>query len=174
MCAAAGPNKPGARPSPPPASGRPPFPPRSPPGWPLRSMTAQEKTLQSRVVARAMQACRVIDSAARAVSMTEDAEGLTHMRVRAGDAHTLNGLRSALQRMLPLSTTQVTESLIDGTLEASVTVPTEAQERLAARCAVAKERLATYWLLAAWACFFVGVGEWWWSVNAGVEAKDEL
>ena len=51
--------------------------------------------------------------------------------------------------MLPLSTTQVTESMLDGTLEAEVTVPTEAQERLAARYAVAKERLVAYWLLAA-------------------------
>ena len=137
-------------------------------------MAAQESTLQSQVLARALAACRAVDPQARAVSMTEDADGLTHLRVRAGDAHSLNGLQEALQRVMPLSQSRVTESWVDGTLEAEVTVLTKAQERLAARFAAAKRRLPAYWVLAAWACFLVGVCEWYWSVTGGVEAKDEL
>ena len=161
-------------PPPPPLNARPPFPPRSPPGWPLRSMAAQESTLQSQVMARALAACRGVDGLARAVSMTEDADGLTHLRFRAGDAHSLNGLQEALQRVMPLSATRVTESWVDGTLEAEVTVLTKAQERAAARCAVVRGRLPAYWLLAAWVCFLVGVCEWVWYVRRGVGVKDEL
>jgi len=137
-------------------------------------MAAQETTLLSQVVARAMAACRAVDPQARPVSMTEDGEGLTHLRVRAGDAHSVNGLQSALQRVLPLSQSRVTESWVDGTLEASVTVLTKSQERYAARFAVAKRRFVAYWLLASWVCVLIGVGEWYWGLRAVAETKDEL
>ena len=137
-------------------------------------MAAQERTLQSAIVRRCLEACRRVDGQARVVSMTEDgATGLTHLRVRAGDAQSLNGLQKALWRVMPLSATRVTESWVDGTLEADVTVLTQQQERRAARYEVAKERPVAYWLLAAWACFLLGVGEW--SASVGLlRAKDEL
>lgn len=130
--------------------------------------------MQSTVVQRCLAVCRRIDGQSRVVSMTEDSTtGLTHLRVRAGDAHTLENLRAALGHVLRLSTTRVTESWLDGTLEADVTVLTAQQERLAARREIARGRLAAYWLLAAWVFFFLGLGEWSASVRA-LRGKDEL
>ena len=135
---------------------------------------AQKRTLQEAVVQRCQEACRLIDPQSRVVRMTEDsATGLTHLRVRAGDTHTLEHLRAALGNALRLSTTRVTESMLDGTLEADVTVLTAQQERRVARYRVTKERLVAYWLLLAWVFVFLGIGEWSASVRA-LRGKDEL
>jgi hypothetical protein len=136
---------------------------------------AQERTLQTSVVRRALEACRRVDAQSRVVSMTTDAiTGLTHLRVRAGDVHTVNGLQQALWGAMPFSTARVTENWIDGTLEADVTVLTAPQERLAARHAVARTRATAYWLLLAWAFIFLGMGEWSASVRGTLLGKDEL
>ena len=137
-------------------------------------MAAQQRSMQSAVVQRCLQACRRIDGAARVVSMTTDsATGLTHLRVRAGDTHTLEKLRGALGGVLRLSTTCVTENWVDGTLEADVTVLTSQQERLEARRLVARERVAAYGLLLAWVFLLLGLHEWWSGMGSrGV--KDEL
>ena len=143
--------------------------------WPQRSPMAQERTLQSSVVRRALDACRRVDPQSRVVSMTEDARtGLTHMRVRAGDVHTVNGLQQALWGAMPFATARVTENWIDGTLEADVTVLTAQQERRAARYEVAKTRLVAYWLLLGWAFILLGMGEWSASVRGLLLGKDEL
>lgn len=136
---------------------------------------AQQRTLQDAVVERCQAACRLIDSKSRVVRMTEDgATGLTHVRVRAGDAHTVKGLQQALRRVMPFATAQVTESWMDGTLEADVTVLTAQQERRAARAEVSRSRLTKYWLLLAWVFVLLGMGEWSASVRGLLRAKDEL
>lgn len=141
--------------------------------WPLRSMTTQQRTLESRVVKRAERACHQVDADARVVSYTEDADGVARLRMRAGDAHSLEAMREALTGVLPLSTTLVTENFMDGTLEVEVLVLTRAQERWHARHAVSKERLVAYWLLLAWVALFLGLGGWSSSVRRFVR-KDEL
>jgi hypothetical protein len=54
----------------------------------------------------------------------------------------------------------VTESWVDGTLEAEVTVLTAAQERATARALVTRSRSVAYWLLLAWACLLAALVEW--------------
>lgn len=151
--------------------------------WPVRSMAAQSRTIQSQVAERAIAFCRRVDEHARLSSMTEDAEGYTRLRMRAGDSHTIQSLRTMLNRMMPLASTRVTESLVDGTLEAEVTVLTTDQEHAAARALVTRQRFVSYWLLLAWTCFFVGVAEWLMQSsnvafvmgdNATTAARDEL
>jgi hypothetical protein len=136
---------------------------------------AQRRTLQEAVVQRCQEACRLIDPSSRVVRMTEDGgTGLTHVRVRAGDAHTVSGLQRALRSVMPFSATQVTESWVDGTLEADVTVPTAQQERRAARALATSTRLTKYWLLLAWVFVLLGMGEWSASVRGLLQGKDEL
>ena len=135
---------------------------------------AQERSLQSAVVQRCLAACRRIDAQSKIVSMTEDGlTGFTHLRLRAGDTHTLEHLRVALGGVMRFSTTRVTENCVDGTLEADVTVPTRQQEWLAARREVTRGRLAAYWLLLAWFCFLLGLHEWGACVRAS-GGKQEL
>lgn len=124
---------------------------------------------------RALEACRRVDAQSRVVSMTTDAvTGLTHLRVRAGDVHTVNGLQQALWAAMPFATSRVTENWMDGTLEADVTMLTAHQERCAARCEVVKTRLAAYWLLLAWVFLLMGLGAWSASVRGLLSGKDEL
>ena len=75
---------------------------------------------------------------------------------------------------MPFSATQVTESWMDGTLEADVTVPTAQQEQLAARAVATSTRLTKYWLLLAWVFVLLGMGEWSASVRGLLQGKDEL
>ena len=63
-------------------------------------MAGQERTLQSRVVQTALEACRRVDQSVRVANMTEDADGTTYLRVRAGDAHSVASLQQALQQAL--------------------------------------------------------------------------
>ena len=135
---------------------------------------AQKRTLQEAVVQRCQEACRLIDPQSRVVRMTDYATGVTHLRVRAGDAHTVSGLQKALRRVMPFATTSVTESWMDGTLEADVTVLTAQQERRAARALATSTRLTKYWLLLAWVFVLLGMGEWSASVRGLLRAKDEL
>ncbi len=141
--------------------------------WPQRTMAAQQRTLESRIVARATRACQQIDPSARVANYTEEADGTGRLRLRAGDTYSLEAMREALAEVLPLSSTRVTESWLDGSMEVEVLVLTRAQERWHARYAVAKERLVGYWLVLAWVVLFLGVGEWSASVRA-LRGKDEL
>lgn len=144
--------------------------------WPFRSMAAQQETLSSTIVQRALAACRGVDASSRLASMTADVDGLTRLRVRAGDTYSLAGLQAALASVLPLSTTRVHESFVDGTLEAEVLVHTQEQEYTEARLRVTSSRCVTLWLLLAWVAFLIGTAEYLLCLTATVSATqhDEL
>lgn len=138
-------------------------------------MAGQERTLQSRVVQTALEACRRVDQSVRVANMTEDADGTTYLRVRAGDAHSVASLQQALQQALPLASTSVTESMLDGTLEAELVVLNKRQEYLHARRLVSRERIPGYTIVLAWIFVCLGVGEWGALVrNVLAGPKDEL
>lgn len=123
-------------------------------------MSGDNPTLAEHVVRSVMDACRNADHQARLVTMTKDAKGHIHMRVRAGDVHSVASLQRALVDAMPLSASLVQESWIDGTLEAEVTVYPKREEYYAARKIVASKRLFQYWIAIAWIFIFLGIGEW--------------
>lgn len=138
-------------------------------------MASQERSFANAVVQTALAACHRIDTGAKLVSMNENGHGVMHLRIRAGDAHTVASLQQALQQVMPLSHATVTESWIDGTLEADVTVLTREQEYRAARKMLSSSRVYIYWLMVGWALVLVGIGEWAASVRGALLAgKDEL
>ncbi len=112
------------------------------------------------IVQKVLATCRGIDGAVKLINMTRDAQGHTHLRVRAGDVHSVESLRRALQDTMPLSQCTVQESWLDGTLEAEVTVYTEDEEYRRARAKAIKSRWIMYPLLLAWVLLFLGLGEW--------------
>ena len=109
---------------------------------------------------RVMQTCRSVDQNARLVTMTKDSYGHCHLRVRAGDVHSVASLQRALEDAMPLSTATVLESWIDGTLEAEITVYTKDEERCSARKLVVKRRLFKYWIAFSWILLALGFCEW--------------
>ena len=139
-------------------------------------MTGQERTLQSRVVQTALEACRTIDPSVKVANMTEDADGTTFLHVRAGDAHSVATLQQALQTAMPLASTSVTESMIDGTLEAELVVLNKHREYLHARHLVSRERIPAYTIVLAWVLVCLGMGEWGAFVRnlVAIRPKDEL
>ena len=137
-------------------------------------MAARDRTFANTVVQTALAACHRVDRSAKLVSMNKDFDGVMHLRIRAGDAHTVQSLQQALQKVMPLSYASVTESWIDGTLEADVTVLTRAQEYEAARKIVSSSRLFVYWLMVGWVFIVLGFGEWSACFGGIAKGKDEL
>lgn len=144
--------------------------------FPTRSMEAQKRTLADELVRRVLVACRAVDGQAIVSNMTKNgATGATHIRVRTGDTHSVYSLSKALQRVMPLSDITIHESMVDGVLEADLTVLTKRDERVRARAHVANRRLFSYPLLIAWVCLFVAIRDCvaWMLEREGVH-KDEL
>ena len=123
-------------------------------------MSGENPSLAEHVVRSVMDTCKEVDHNARLVSMTKDPSGQLHMRVRAGDVHSVQSLQRALAEAMPLSQSTVLESWVDGTLEADITVLTRAEEYWAARKLVTGKRMFLYWIGIAWIIIFVGTGEW--------------
>jgi len=126
------------------------------------------------LAARVLSVVQGVDGASRLVSMVSDARLRTTVCIRAGDAHSTTELQKALQRAMPLSDVNVHESYLDGALEASILVFTEAEERALARSRVTRTRLLSYPLLLAWVFVLLGFGEWIGSLRTIGEGKDEL
>lgn len=123
-------------------------------------MSGDNPTLAESVVRSVVDTCRQVDHNARLVTMTKDATGRSHLRVRAGDVHSVASLQRALEDAMPLSSTSVLESWIDGTLEAEITVLTPSEEYYSARRLVSSKRLFQYWIAIAWILIILGVGEY--------------
>jgi hypothetical protein len=140
-------------------------------------MSGENPTLAEDVVRQVVDTCREVDHNARLVSMTKDPGGHLHMRVRAGDVHSVNSLQRALADAMPLSESTVLESWTDGTLEADITVFTRAEEYWVARKLVTRRKVFQYWIALAWIVIFLGTGEWIAAVRmawAPPELRDEL
>jgi len=142
----------------------------------LQRCSGTNPTMADSIVQKVLSTCRAVDGAVKLVNMTRDAHGNTHLRVRAGDVHSLESLRRALQDSMPLSQCTVQESWLDGTLEAEVTVYTAGEEYKRARALAVKSRWITYPLLLAWVLLFTGLGEWAAAIRAAASnaKKDEL
>ena len=125
-----------------------------------RVMNGANPTLSESIVQRVMKTCRQVDHNAKLVTCTRDTRGTTHLRIRAGDVHSVSSLQKALEDAMPLSTASVEESWIDGTLEAEITVFSAAEEYRRARKVVTQRRAFAYWILLSWVLILLGVGEW--------------
>ena len=143
-----------------------------------RCMGGDNPTLTDTVVKNVLGACRNVDNSCKLMTMTNDSSGNSIVRVRAGDVHSVASLQRALCDALPLSETTVSESWLDGALEAEVKIFTVGKERELARSKITKSRLMSYSLLIAWACLLIGLGEWAAAVRAArarlLQTKDEL
>ena len=140
-------------------------------------MSGENPTLSDHIVRLVLDTCTGIDHNAKLVAMTRDMQGHAHLRIRAGDVHSVESLRRALQDAMPLSKCTVNESWLDGTLEAEVTVYTASEEYRQARRLVTTRRLVSYWIAIATLCLFLGLGEWAAAVrsaSAPVSVRDEL
>lgn len=140
-------------------------------------MGGDNPTLAEHVVRSVMDTCRIVDHNARLVTMTKDVEGRVHLRVRAGDVHSVASLQRALEDAMPLSECSVQESWVDGTLEAEVTVFTKTEEYWKARKLVSRMRVFQYWIALASITVVLGIGEWVAAIRlawAPPELRDEL
>ena len=126
------------------------------------------------VVRNVMRKCTEVDNQSKLVSMTRDTSGHTHLRVRAGDVHSVGTLQHELARMLPLAECNVRESWVDGTLEAEVTVFTADEEHRRARTMITRHRLVSYWIAVGTICLLLGLGQWAAGFGSGGGPHDEL
>lgn len=121
---------------------------------------ARPRRMTSRVVESVLAACRKIDDGATLASATYTQDGQTLVRIRSSASGSVTFLRRALQASMPLSVTDVTDSPLDGTCEASVTVPQGVDEQRAARRLI-QTRLVPRMLFNVGVLLVVaGVGGW--------------
>ena len=123
-------------------------------------MSGSRASVSENVARNVLSTCEAIDAASRLVSVTRDDLGSCRVRIRAGDVHTLASLKRALGREMPLSRIVVTESFIDGTLEAEVTVYAHRQERRLARSMARRSRVVRWCTLVFIGCILSGIVAW--------------
>lgn len=131
------------------AESRPPSPIKAPP-----------KRMASGVVASVLAACRRVDGDATLASATYTQDGQTLVRIRSGATGSMTALRHALQSAMPLATTDVIDSPLDGTCEAAVTVPQGADEQRAARSLITTRILYRVLFNAGCLLLVAGIGAW--------------
>ena len=108
-------------------------------------------TFTDRVSQLVLSSCRSKDAQARISSVLRDSQGRTVVRIRGGE-ESRNPLKllSALKELWPLASTAVIENALDGSVEAQVTVPREADERAHARRRARNTRVAEcLWMVGA-------------------------
>lgn len=111
----------------------------------------QPLTFTDRVSQMVLSSCRAKDSDAQISSVLRDSHGRTVVRIRGGGA-TRNPLKllSALKELWPLANTAVIENALDGSVEAQITVPHEADERARAQRRARSTRVAEcLWMVGA-------------------------
>ena len=136
--------------------------------------SASSNRMENAVAESILSSCKAVDEHAKLVHMTKDAEGHTHVRVRAGDVHSVESLRRELEAALPLAACDVTESWLDGSLEAELTIFSPSVERRRARALVTRSKWISRLIGIAWLLIFVGVSELVAALRAVLVAKDEL
>jgi hypothetical protein len=115
------------------------------------SAAAKPLTFTDRVSQLVLSSCRTKDSNAHISSVLRDSHGRTVVRIRGGE-ESRNPLQllGALKELWPLASTAVIENALDGSVEAQIVVPREADERAHARRRARKTRVAEcLWVLGA-------------------------
>ena len=117
----------------------------------------EECTTCDEVAQRVLQACRKKDDGATVTYVGRNDDNQTIVRVRAGTAASVGALQSSMQGLFPFARVRTSESVLDGTLQAEIMVPTSEDEWRFA-CADARSRLSVRLLrMAAFALFVGGV-----------------
>jgi len=129
----------------------------APPPSPVRP---KPKRMASAVVESVLSACRRVDSDATLASATYTQDGQTLVRIRSGATGSMTLLRQALQAAMPLSTTDVIDSPLDGTCEAAVTVPQGYDEQRVARRLIKARVLYKLLFNLGLLLLVAGIGAW--------------
>lgn len=116
--------------------------------------------MTSPVVQSVLAACKRVDRDATLASATYTQDGQTLVRIRSGASGSVTLLRQALQAAMPLATTDVTDSPLDGTCEAAVTVPQGHDEQLVARGLIRARMLYRVLLNVGVLLVVAGIGAW--------------
>lgn len=99
-------------------------------------------TQANKVAELILKSCRMHDSGAHIASVLRDSEGRTMVRVRTDPTNNPLVLLKALRQLWPLANCSVQENALDGTVEAQITVPREADERMRARERALRSRVS--------------------------------
>ena len=101
------------------------------------------------VVRSVLTACRTVDGAARVCHYTVT-DGVTRLRLRPGAEQAAADLAARLTSVFPLASVGVHHNMLDGSVEADVTVPALSDERRAARRLAVRRPLSRLLLCACY------------------------
>ena len=116
--------------------------------------------MTSSVVDSVLEKCRKIDSEVTLASATYTQAGETLVRVRTGATGSITTLRQAIETIMPLTSSDVIDSPLDGTCEISVVVPKKENEIKMARNVIRKRILPRVLGHVGFFCFLFGLAAW--------------
>ena len=100
---------------------------------PVRRVGHTREGSDSMMVKRASElviaTCKDVDPDAKITSVVRDCGGRTTVRVKSGGGRDASALLNVLKREWPLAQLSVYESMLTGSLEACIQLPTEGDER---------------------------------------------
>jgi len=114
----------------------------------------------SNVVDNVLKKCKIIDAGVTLASATYTNSGETLVRVRTGATGSVTVLQQAIDMIMPLTSSDIIDSPLDGTCEISVIVPRKENEIKMARNLVRKRVVARMLGHAGFFCFLFGLAAW--------------
>ena len=85
------------------------------------------------IAQRVIEACKRDDPDARITYVGRDDDERTRVRVRSGNGASVQAMQRTLKKLMPFARVRTSEDVLDGSVQAEITVPTARDERALAR-----------------------------------------
>jgi hypothetical protein len=117
-------------------------------------------------------ACKTIDAACSVTYVGLDECERTVVRIRAGSSASVGALQRALARRMPFARVRASENVLDGSLQAQITLPTRHDETRLARASVARRAPVRALRALAIACACIAILSYVGQIASGATLAD--
>lgn len=121
---------------------------------------SERRSFTEVVASKVLQACKQQDADSRITYVGRDEDGRTVVRVRGGISSSVVALQRALRTLMPFARIRTSEDVLDGSVQATIIVPTASDEWNMAQDGVSKSNVSRSLHFAAMVVGLMGVGMW--------------
>lgn len=125
-----------------------------------RKSSPERRSFTEVVASKVLQACQKQDSDSRITYVGRDEDGRTVVRVRGGISSSVVALQRALRTLMPFARVRTSEDVLDGSVQATIIVPTASDEWSMAQDNASKSRLSRVLHFSAVVVGLMGMGMW--------------
>ena len=120
----------------------------------------ERRSFTETVASRVLQACQRTDADSKITYVGRDDDGRTVVRVRGGCSSSVVALQKALRSLMPFARVRTSEDVLDGSVQATIVVPTAADEWSIAQSNASGSKLSRFLHLSSFAMGLIGLGMW--------------